>query len=266
MASRIELEASYHLGENYEDILEKIKEQNFKLVEDSVEEDTYFTDKNLEFVKSRTCLRTRKTNEDFLELTYKPKTDNSTEKYGKKEVNLRLDPKDYEDTKYVINQLGYIEYVSFKKYRQVYSKNINGFEYNIMIDKIDGVGNFIELEILANTEEEKEKLRTELDKFVERMNCNKLKEKEKPYLIGLTGFLIFGFSVSIDSFTTGIGLKIINNNFFEVGLTFQVISSILTYLGLNIGNILHKKVGIYSTILGGIILIALGVIFFLGKI
>jgi putative adenylyl cyclase cyaB len=181
MASRIELEASYHLGENYEDILEKIEEQNFKLVEDSVEEDTYFTDKNLEFVKSRTCLRTRKTNEDFLELTYKPKTDNSTEKYGKKEVNLRLDPKDYEDTKYVINQLGYIEYVSFKKYRQVYSKNINGFEYNIMIDKIDGVGNFIELEILANTEEEKEKLRTELDKFVERMNCNKLKEKEKPY-------------------------------------------------------------------------------------
>lgn len=181
MASRIELEASYHLGENYEDILEKIKEQNFKLVEDSVEEDTYFTDKNLEFVKSRTCLRTRKTNEDFLELTYKPKTDNSTEKYGKKEVNLRLDPKDYEDTKYVINQLGYIEYVSFKKYRQVYSKNIDGFEYNIMIDKIDGVGNFIELEILANTEEEKEKLRTELDKFVERMNCNKLKEKEKPY-------------------------------------------------------------------------------------
>ena len=152
MASRIELEASYHLGENYEDILEKIKEQNFKLVEDSVEEDTCFTDKNLEFVKSRTCLRTRKTNEDFLELTY-----NSTEKYGKKEVNLRLDPKDYEDTKYVINQLGYIEYVSFKKYRQVYSKNINGFEYNIMIDKIDGVGNFIELEILANTEEEKEK-------------------------------------------------------------------------------------------------------------
>ena len=164
MSSRIELEASYHLGENYEDILEKIKEKNFKLVEDSVEEDTYFTDKNLEFVKSRTCLRTRKTNEDFLELTYKPKTDNSTEKYGKKEVNLRLDPKDYEDTKYVINQLGYIEYVSFKKYRQV-----------------NGVGNFIELEILANTEEEKEKLRMELDNFVERMNCNKLKEKEKPY-------------------------------------------------------------------------------------
>lgn len=116
-----------------------------------------------------------------MELTYKPKTDNSTEKYGKKEVNLRLDPKDYEDTKYVINQLGYIEYVSFKKYRQVYSKNINGFEYNIMIDKIDDVGNFIELEILANTEAEKEKLRMELDNFVERMNCNKLKEKEKPY-------------------------------------------------------------------------------------
>ena len=181
MSSRIELEASYHLGKDYKEILEKIETESFKLIEDSVEEDTYFTDKNLEFVKSRTCLRTRKTNEDFLELTYKPKSDNSTEKYGKKEVNLKLDPKDYEDTKYVINQLGYIEYVSFKKYRQVYSKNIDGFEYNIMIHKIHRVGNFIELEILANTEEEKDKLRTELDKFVKKMNCSKLKEKEKPY-------------------------------------------------------------------------------------
>lgn len=45
MSSRIELEASYHLGENYEDVLEIIKDENFKLVEDSVEEDTYFTDK-----------------------------------------------------------------------------------------------------------------------------------------------------------------------------------------------------------------------------
>ena len=96
-------------------------------------------------------------------------------------MNLKLDPKDYEDTKYVINQLGYIEYVSFKKHRQVYSKNIDGFEYNIMIDKIDGVGNFIELEILADTEEDKEKLRTELDKFVEKMKCSRLKKKEKPY-------------------------------------------------------------------------------------
>ncbi len=181
MSNIIELEASYYLDENYDNILEKIKLENFKFSEDIIEEDTYFTDKNMLFIQDRICLRTRKINEDFLELTYKPKTDNNTEKYGKREVNLKIDPKDYFDTKYIIEELGYIEYVSFKKHRKVYSKNINNFEYNIMIDQIEGVGSFIELEILANSEEEKETLHDELDIFVEKMGCQNLREKEKPY-------------------------------------------------------------------------------------
>lgn len=181
MSSRIELESSYHLGEDYDNILKQIQNEGFKLAENSIEEDTYFTDKDLEFVKNRICLRTRKTNEDFLELTYKPKSNDETEKYGKREVNLKLDPKDYEDTKYVIKQLGYIEYVSFKKYRNVYSRRDSELEYNIMIDQIGGIGNFIELEILADANYDKEKLRLKLDEFIQKMNCNKLKEKEKPY-------------------------------------------------------------------------------------
>lgn len=181
MSSRIELESSYYLGEDYDNILKQIQNEGFKLAENSIEEDTYFTDKDLEFVKNRICLRTRKTNEDFLELTYKPKSNDETEKYGKREVNLKLDPKDYEDTKYVIKQLGYIEYVSFKKYRNVYSRRDSELEYNIMIDQIGGIGNFIELEILADANYDKEKLRLKLDEFIQKMNCNKLKEKEKPY-------------------------------------------------------------------------------------
>ena len=181
MSNRIELETSYYLGEDDTNILNKIKEENFILSEEVIEEDTYFTDKELEFVKNRICLGTRKINEDYLELTYKPRTSDETEKYGKKEVNLKIDVKDYEDTKYMLKELGYIEYVSFKKNRKVYSKLIENFEYNIMIDSIQGVGNFIELEILANNEEEKERLHDELDRFVEKMECQNLKEKEKPY-------------------------------------------------------------------------------------
>lgn len=181
MSSIIELEASYYLDNDYDKILEKIEKENFKFIKDIVEEDTYFTDENMNFIQDRICLRTRKTNEDFLELTYKPKTDNNTEKYGKREVNLKLDSKDYLDTKYIIEELGYIEYVSFKKHRKIYSKKINNFEYNIMIDKIEGVGDFIELEILANSDKEKEMLHNELDIFVKKIGCNKLREKEKPY-------------------------------------------------------------------------------------
>ena len=58
---------------------------------------------------------------------------------------------------------------------------VNNFEYNIMIDNIEGVGNFIELEILANNEDEKQLLHDELDIFVRKIGCNNLKEKDKPY-------------------------------------------------------------------------------------
>lgn len=182
MASIIELEASYHLDEKYNnEILDRIKKENFKFKQDIIEEDTYYTDKDLNFIKDRVCLRIRKINENFLELTYKPKTDNNSEKYGKREINLKLNPHDYYDTKYIIEELGYIEYVSFKKHRKIFSKIVNGFVYNIMIDEIEGVGRFIELEILANTEEEKNKLHDELDKFIEKMGCGRLNEKRKPY-------------------------------------------------------------------------------------
>ena len=181
MSNIIELEASYYLEENYNNIIEKIKKEGFCFIKDIIEEDTYFTDKNMSFVRDRVCLRTRKTNEDFLELTYKPKTDNNTEKYGKREVNIKIEPQDYNDTKYILKELGYEEYVSFKKHRKIYSKNINNFEYNIMIDEIENVGSFIELEILANNEKEKEQLHDELDLFVEKIGCDNLKEKEKPY-------------------------------------------------------------------------------------
>lgn len=180
MASIIELEASYHLEKEH-NILEKIKKENFEFLADITEEDTYYTDKDMTFIEDRICLRIRKTNEDSLELTYKPKTDNSTEKYGKREVNLKIDPKEYTDIKYIIEELGYIEYVSFKKHRKIYSKEINNFIHNIMLDNIEGVGDFIELEILANTEEEKEQLHDELDRFVEMFKCQNLKEKKKPY-------------------------------------------------------------------------------------
>lgn len=181
MSNIIELEASYILNENCDEIYEKIKQEKFKFVSENVEEDTYYTDKQETFIKDRICLRTRKVNEDFLELTYKPKVDNNIEKYGKKEVNIKLQPIDYEDIKYIIKELGYTEYVSFQKERKTYTKNIEGIEYNIMIDKIRDVGSFIELEILTDAEENKEKLAPKLDEFVQLFNCNKLKEKMLPY-------------------------------------------------------------------------------------
>ena len=50
-----------------------------------------------------------------------------------------------------------------------------------MIDSIENVGNYIEFEILANTEDEKEKLKASLEKFIQEFNCKNLEEKTLPY-------------------------------------------------------------------------------------
>ena len=93
------------------------------------------------------------------------------------------------------------------------------------------------------------------------MIISSLKNKEERLLITIPGFLIFGLSVSIDSFTTGIGLNAINSNYLEVSIIFSLVSGMFTFLGLILGDRLNSYFGKISTIIGGIILIILGVVY-----
>ena len=88
-------------------------------------------------------------------------------------------------------------------------------------------------------------------------------KKEDKLEINKTGFLIFGLSVSIDSLTTGIGLKAITNNYLLSSTIFSITSLTFTYLGLILGNIIGSKVGKYSKLIGGIILICIALIMFI---
>ena len=71
---------------------------------------------------------------------------------------------------------------------------------------------------------------------------------------------MFGLSVSIDSLTVGIGLKAITNSYLLSSIIFSLCSGLFTYLGLILGNIIAKKIGTYSKIVGGIILIIISII------
>ena len=180
MASRIELEKSYYV-DNEDLLMNAINQNGFEKIEDSVEEDTYFTDKEETFIKDRVCLRTRLTNETNLELTFKSGSTEFTELYGKREVNLNLNKDDYEDTIFMITALGFVKYVSFKKHRITYSKVIRGLEHNIMFDEIEGIGKFVELEIIADDTTDKDAIHEELVKFLEEMKVSSFKEKKEPY-------------------------------------------------------------------------------------
>jgi len=88
-------------------------------------------------------------------------------------------------------------------------------------------------------------------------------KREDRLEITKTGFLIFGLSVSIDSLTVGIGLKAITDNYLISSIVFSLTSLIFTYLGLILGDIIGSKIGKYSKLIGGIILICIAIITFI---
>lgn len=86
------------------------------------------------------------------------------------------------------------------------------------------------------------------------------KEEEKLFNINIFNMLLISLSVSLDSFSTGLGLHAITNNFFLSSFIFSICASSFTFIGLLIGKYSNKKIGIFANILGIIILFILGII------
>lgn len=73
--------------------------------------------------------------------------------------------------------------------------------------------------------------------------------------------LIFGLAVSIDSFSVGLGLKTIYEHTIISALIFSLSSSFFTSLGLYLGKKINDLIGKVSTLLGGIALIIIGLMY-----
>lgn len=88
------------------------------------------------------------------------------------------------------------------------------------------------------------------------------KEKKMPNLTNLFGIFILAFSVSIDSFTVGIGLKGLTENYFLSFLLFSVFSFSFTSIGLIIGKYTVSLLKDKATYIGIIILYLLSIVNF----
>ena len=95
------------------------------------------------------------------------------------------------------------------------------------------------------------------------MIVESLKKEEVIKKTSLIELLFFGLAVSIDSFSVGIGLNTISNNYLLCSCIFSLASFLFTYLGLKLGYKINQIVGKVSTIIGGIVLIILGMIYLL---
>lgn len=93
------------------------------------------------------------------------------------------------------------------------------------------------------------------------MILESLKKEEKIKKMKLSEMILFGLAVSIDSFSVGIGLNNISNNFIMCSSIFSIISFMFTFIGLQLGNKLNQMIGKISTIIGGITLIIFGIFY-----
>ena len=93
------------------------------------------------------------------------------------------------------------------------------------------------------------------------MIIESLKKEEKVKKMKLGEMILFGLAVSIDSFSVGIGINNVSNNFIMCSSIFSITSFLFTYIGLKLGNKLNQLIGKIATIVGGIVLILFGIIY-----
>lgn len=93
------------------------------------------------------------------------------------------------------------------------------------------------------------------------MIIESFKDGERVKNLKFTEMLLFGFAVSIDSFSVGIGLNAVSVSPAICAILFSITSFLFTYLGLILGKKINNMIGKTATLIGGLVLIILGFIY-----
>lgn len=180
MSKRIETEKKYYCLKEQE-LISKIDVLKFKLVKEGIEIDEYFTDINSIYIKNRTCLRIRKAN-DSMEITFKGKSNDFSSSFTKLESNFDMDLNNYENFVELFSMIGYYSYTIVNKKRLTYELKDEKYTYSIMVDNIEGLGGFVEFELLCNSDDyDLDELKIKLNQFVSMFNSLNLTEAKLPY-------------------------------------------------------------------------------------
>ena len=86
-------------------------------------------------------------------------------------------------------------------------------------------------------------------------------EKENLKVMKTIELFLFAFAVSIDSFSVGLTLTSISENYILSAFIFAFCSMFFTLFGLFLGNKIEKLVGKIATVFGGAVLVIIGIIY-----
>ena len=87
------------------------------------------------------------------------------------------------------------------------------------------------------------------------MIIDSFKNEDNIKIMTLKEMLLFGLAV------IGIGLKALTQNYILSVFIFSLTSFIFTYIGLSLGKTINNLIGKISTIIGGLVLIIIGIIY-----
>lgn len=93
------------------------------------------------------------------------------------------------------------------------------------------------------------------------MIIDTIRKAEELKVMKIYSMIIFGLTVSIDSFSVGLGLDTISKNILLSSLIFSITSFVFTITGLFIGKKINQIFGRISTLLGGCVLILIAIIY-----
>ena len=134
----------------------------FNLKEKLEEEDIYLKDKDNKYIQQDTCLRLRKTNNSYMELTRKSAINNN--ECLKKDKNIPFPIKKEKRLLLLLEQIGISAYCIVNKKRTIYTKEKENLTFNIALDIINNNTQFIELEIVSQGYHSD--LESKLDEFI----------------------------------------------------------------------------------------------------
>ena len=178
----IEVESKYRSPGN--DKVEKVLiKLGAKKISGGTMEDVYFSHPGRDFGRTDEALRLRKT-EDGAELTYKGPRMNIERAKGREEISVKTD--NPLAAQRIVERLGFKEFCVVRKTRNSYLYD----KLRVELDDVEGLGEYVELEILTESPErgtelletarkelalEKFEPRTYLDLVLEKMESQKVR-------------------------------------------------------------------------------------------
>lgn len=162
---------------------EIMKEEGFIFKDSSIKKDEYFVDVNGKFLSNDTYIRIRSFNDKKINVLFKGVIESISSLDIAANDKINIDVSEYESTVSLLADLGYYKYISLNILTETYVKKEKEYYYNINIDTIEDVGEFVSYDIYTEdgTEEKTKETYSNFEKKISKCLIEKIEENYIEY-------------------------------------------------------------------------------------